>query len=76
MTFTASDVRSVRNRHNISMCDAKRACQMGIDRFDGDFDLGAWWVHANALAINVRGGTEARALWNDRWARRRAADRE
>lgn len=51
--------------------EAVRARTVAEARFDGDLELGAWWVHANALAINVRGD---RAAWNDRYARDAVAD--
>lgn len=69
MTFDASHVRAIRSRFGISMMDAKRACQIGEDRFDGDHELGARWILADQLAVNVRGGKEARALYNDEHAR-------
>ena len=75
MTFTAEDVRSVRQNHGLGMMESKRACQIGEERFGGDHDLGARWLLADQLAVNVRGGPEARAVWNDARAlesRRRA----
>lgn len=69
MSFNASDVAEIRKNHGFSMMESKRACQIGEDRFDGDYDLGARWILANQLAVNVRGGPEARALYNDDQAR-------
>ena len=69
MTFTAEDVRSVRQKHGFGMMESKRACQIGEERFGGDHDLGARWLLADQLAVNVRGGPEARAIWNDERAR-------
>ena len=71
MSFTASDVRVVRARHGLGMMQSKRACEIGEERFDGDHDLGAHWLLADQLAVNVRGGPEARAAWNDARARER-----
>ena len=68
MSFTAEDVKAVRKRHGISMMDAKRACEIGDQRFGGDFELGAYWIHANGFAVTVKGGPDARAKWNDQWA--------
>ncbi|MAM84515.1 MAG: hypothetical protein CL472_07595 [Acidobacteria bacterium] len=76
MTFTASHVRSIRSRFGFSMMDAKRACQIGEERFSGDHELGARWILANQLAVNVRGGPEARALYNDKQARAAKAREE
>ena len=40
MTFTASHVHAIRSRFGFSMMDAKRACQIGEERFSGDHELG------------------------------------
>lgn len=60
---------TLREEFGFGMLDAKRAFEIAEERFAGDVRLGALWVHANAFAINVKGGVDARAKWNDEWAR-------
>ena len=56
-------------RAEVGTSEAVRAKRIADARFDGDLNLGRWWVHAAALAIHVKGGPEARAKWNDDYAR-------
>lgn len=64
-----TNVREIRDRFGIGLGEAGRVLEIAEQRFDGDVRLAAAWVHANAFAINVKGGRDARERWNDDWAR-------
>lgn len=64
--MTMQRIQQLREQYGFGMADAKRAVEIANQRFGGDMQLGARWVHANAFAINVKGD---RAAWNDAWAR-------
>ncbi len=70
--LTPERIRACRGVSGFSMMQAKRACQIADQRFDGDDELGAAWINASTLAVNVRGD---RAAWNDQWARQKVASR-
>lgn len=60
----------------IGMYAWKKAFQVAHERLGGDLELGLCWVHASGLAIAVghrlpthEERTEARARWNDDFAR-------
>lgn len=59
-------IKEVREKFGMGMRDAKRAVEIANERFNGDVELGAWWVHANSLAVLVKGD---RCAWNDEYAR-------
>ncbi|AXK43846.1 hypothetical protein [Erythrobacter aureus] len=71
--LTPDRIRACRADTGFSMMQAKRACQIADERFDGDDELGAAWMQADTLAVNVRGD---RAAWNDQWARQKVATRK
>ena len=58
----------------VGTSEAVRARDVANARFDGDLNLGRWWVHANALAIHIKGDRATRDAWNDDYARRRVAE--
>jgi hypothetical protein len=60
----------IREHFQTSFTMARRAAEVAIERFDGDPELGYWWVHASQLAVLVKGD---RSAWNDLWARNRVA---
>lgn len=67
----ADRVRQVRELHGLGLMDARRAVEIADSRFGGDIALGGWFIHASALAVNVKGGPEARDRWNEAYARLR-----
>ncbi len=69
-------VRKVREMIGVGIVDARRAVEIADDRFGGDLRLGAWFVYASALAVNVKGGPGARDRWNETYARRRVEESE
>lgn len=64
----AREIRAIRDEFGIGMMAARRAVQIGAERFDGNARLGALWLHADAFAVFIKGD---RAAWNDSWARGR-----
>lgn len=71
--LTPDRIRACREATGFSMLQAKRACIIADERFNGDDELGAAWMHASTLAVNIRGD---RAAWNDQWARQKVASRK
>lgn len=65
-------MRWLREKFGFGIMDARRAREIADERFDGDIELGGWWVSASALAVYVKGGPEGRAAWNDAFALTRA----
>lgn len=66
--MSAADIKRIVDRYGISMLQARRAAEIADERFAGNIRLGVLWTEANALAVHVKGGPEARARWNDNWA--------
>lgn len=66
-----SRLEHARQQHGFGLHQAARAVEIADQRFDGDIVLGGWFIHAAALAINVRTDRDA---WNEAYARRRAAE--
>lgn len=74
--LTAERIKAVRERYGHSMMDCKRLCEIADEHFDGDEELGHYWLHADSLAVMVY---PDRAKWNADYARvlkQRRIDRE
>lgn len=65
-----------RERFGASVFDVKRAQAIADERFEGNLELGMWFIDSAALAISVKSkdgmsDKEARDAWNEARARRR-----
>ncbi len=69
-----TDLHVLRERFGIGFFQIRKARKIADERFDGDIRLGVAWTEADAFAINVKGGREARDEWNDAWARKAVDD--
>lgn len=60
--FTAANAQIIRDTVGIGLAEVKRAFELArSEEFNGDVVLAVGYLHANGLAVNIRGDRHA---WN------------